>query len=47
MACRRSEVHPQPERALCDARQALVAEDFRHLMAEVEAVAQAVGRSLR
>jgi 3-deoxy-7-phosphoheptulonate synthase len=40
------EIHPHPERALCDGPQALTPRRFAHLMREVEAVAAAVGRSL-
>lgn len=40
------EVHPQPNRALCDADQALTPREFDALMAAVIPVAQAVGRSI-
>ncbi len=39
------EVHPEPEKALCDGGQSLTPENFAKLMKEVEAVAKAVGRS--
>jgi len=38
------EVHPQPDRALCDADQALAPHEFDALMARVTPVARAVGR---
>jgi 3-deoxy-7-phosphoheptulonate synthase len=40
------EVHPHPSRALSDGGQSLRPEAFRSLMAELQAVAHAVGRSL-
>jgi 3-deoxy-7-phosphoheptulonate synthase len=40
------EVHPHPSRALSDGAQSLRPEAFAHLMAELKAVAQAVGREL-
>lgn len=40
------EVHPNPEKALKDGPQSLKPETFLHLMAELRAIAQAVGRSL-
>lgn len=40
------EVHPQPNRALCDADQALTPREFDALMAAVAPVAVAVGRSI-
>jgi 3-deoxy-7-phosphoheptulonate synthase len=40
------EVHPHPEVALSDGAQSLKPETFAHLMAELQAVAQAVGREL-
>ena len=40
------EVHPHPEQALSDGAQSLKAERFAALMAELEAMARAVGRSL-
>lgn len=39
------EVHPQPEVAMSDGRQSLNFDAFRRMMARIEAVAQAVGRS--
>jgi 3-deoxy-7-phosphoheptulonate synthase len=40
------EVHPHPSRALSDGGQSLRPEAFAHLMAELKAVAEAVGREL-
>jgi 3-deoxy-7-phosphoheptulonate synthase len=40
------EVHPHPSRALSDGAQSLKPETFAQLMAELRAVAQAVGRDL-
>lgn len=40
------EVHPHPEEALSDGAQSLKPERFAHLMEELRAVAQAVGRTL-
>jgi 3-deoxy-7-phosphoheptulonate synthase len=40
------EVHPHPSRALSDGAQSLKPESFARLMAELKAVAQAVGREL-
>jgi len=40
------EVHPDPERALSDGPQQLRPAQFAQLMAELQAVAAAVGRSL-
>ncbi len=40
------DVHPHPERAKCDGPQALLPEDFAKLMADVRAVAAALGRGL-
>jgi 3-deoxy-7-phosphoheptulonate synthase len=40
------EVHPHPSRALSDGAQSLKPEAFAHLMAELRAVAHAVGREL-
>ena len=39
------EVHPQPEVAMSDGRQSLNFDGFRRMMARIQAVAQAVGRS--
>ncbi len=41
------EVHPRPEEALCDGRQALPPGMFRDLMRRLPPVLEAVGRSLR
>jgi 3-deoxy-7-phosphoheptulonate synthase len=38
------EVHAQPERALCDGNQALTPDDFDRLVADVRAIAGALGR---
>jgi 3-deoxy-7-phosphoheptulonate synthase len=40
------EVHPNPDEALKDGAQSLTIEQFRELMPQVDAVAQAVGRVL-
>jgi 3-deoxy-7-phosphoheptulonate synthase len=40
------EVHPNPPEAWCDADQALTPAEFVVLMDKLEAVAQAVGRTL-
>lgn len=40
------EVHPDPSRALCDGPQSLHPENFKRMMAELEPVAGAVGRTL-
>ena len=40
------EVHPHPEVALSDGNQSLTPADFERLMADIEAVANAVGRTL-
>lgn len=40
------DVHPHPERALVDGRQALLPEDFAGLMDDVRRLAEAVGRDL-
>jgi 3-deoxy-7-phosphoheptulonate synthase len=40
------EVHPHPSRALSDGAQSLKPAAFSQLMAELQAVAQAVGREL-
>lgn len=39
------EVHPRPETALCDGRQALTVEQFQDLMGRLKAVLTAVGRA--
>jgi 3-deoxy-7-phosphoheptulonate synthase len=41
------EVHVDPEKALCDGKQALLPEDFRKLVTELDAIATAIGRPLR
>ncbi len=40
------EVHPCPEKALCDPKQQLLPEQFKKLMFDLSKVAKAVGRSL-
>jgi 3-deoxy-7-phosphoheptulonate synthase len=40
------DVHPSPERALCDGGQALLPEDLNELMRRLEPVLHAVGRTL-
>jgi len=40
-------VHVKPEEALCDGKQALLPEDFRRLVGEIEGIAAAIGRPLR
>jgi 3-deoxy-7-phosphoheptulonate synthase len=40
------EVHPNPERALSDGAQSLYPEQFAQLVAELRAIARAIGRSL-
>ncbi len=40
------EVHPNPDEALKDGAQSLAIEQFRELMPQVDAVAQAIGRTL-
>jgi len=40
------EIHPNPKDAWCDADQALTPAEFVALMGRLEAVAQAVGRTL-
>jgi 3-deoxy-7-phosphoheptulonate synthase len=40
------EIHPSPKDAWCDADQALTPEEFRTLMAQIKAVAAAVGRDV-
>lgn len=40
------EVHPHPEEALCDGNQSLTLGEFGELMAELRAVAKAIGRSV-
>jgi 3-deoxy-7-phosphoheptulonate synthase len=41
------EVHVDPEKALCDGKQALLPEDFARLLLELEGIAAAIGRPLR
>ncbi len=40
------EVHPDPERALSDGAQSLFPDQFGELMAQIEVIAQAIGREL-
>ncbi|MBQ7629166.1 MAG: 3-deoxy-7-phosphoheptulonate synthase [Selenomonadaceae bacterium] len=40
------EVHPHPEKALSDGNQSLTPQDFKSLMSELNAVANAVGKTL-
>jgi 3-deoxy-7-phosphoheptulonate synthase len=40
------EVHPDPDKALCDGAQSLLPEQFAHLMDELQLIASAVGRTL-
>jgi 3-deoxy-7-phosphoheptulonate synthase len=40
------EVHPDPDKALCDGAQSLLPEQFSQLMGELQLIASAVGRSL-
>ena len=40
------EVHPDPERALCDGAQSLFPEQFERLMSELRVIAPVLGRSL-
>ena len=40
------EVHPEPDKALCDGAQSLYPQQFVELMKELELIASAVGRSL-
>ncbi|MFQ5406461.1 MAG: 3-deoxy-7-phosphoheptulonate synthase [Candidatus Micrarchaeia archaeon] len=40
------EVHPQPEKALCDGPQSLTPKEFKTLMTELKPLANAVGRKL-
>lgn len=40
------EMHPDPDKALCDGRQSLRPDQFKTLMTQAAAVAQAVGREL-
>jgi 3-deoxy-7-phosphoheptulonate synthase len=41
------EVHPDPDKALCDGAQSLLPEQFGHLMGELQLIASAVGRSVQ
>jgi len=41
------EVHDNPEEAMSDGTQSLLPENFSHLMADLEKVALAVGRTLQ
>ena len=40
------EVHPEPDRALSDGAQSLYPDQFTQLVAELRAVAAAIGRSI-
>jgi 3-deoxy-7-phosphoheptulonate synthase len=40
------EVHPNPKEALVDGLQSLTPSDFKRLMGEIKAIAEALGRSL-
>ncbi len=40
------EVHPQPEKALCDGQESLTPDEFEALMGEIRPIAKAVGRNL-
>jgi 3-deoxy-7-phosphoheptulonate synthase len=40
------DVHPDPEKALCDGPQALTPADVRELAVQIEGVAAAVGRPM-
>jgi 3-deoxy-7-phosphoheptulonate synthase len=40
------EVHPDPDRALCDGPQSLAPDQFSELMAQVRKIAVAVGRAV-
>jgi len=40
------EVHPEPDKALCDGAQSLFPEQFRRLMEELRLIAAAVGRTM-
>ena len=40
------EVHPWPEKALCDGQQSLLPEDFEKLVADLKPIAKAVGREI-
>ena len=41
-----AEVHPDPDKALCDGAQSLLPEQFEGLMKELQLIASAVGRTL-
>jgi 3-deoxy-7-phosphoheptulonate synthase len=40
------EVHPEPEKALCDGAQSLLPDQFKNLLIELRPIAEAVGRRL-
>jgi len=40
------EIHPYPEKALCDGYQSLFLEQFKDLMVQIKSVAEAVGRDV-
>ena len=40
------EVHPHPDKALCDGHQSLTIPEFEKFMKELKAIAEAVGRNL-
>jgi 3-deoxy-7-phosphoheptulonate synthase len=40
------EVHPHPEKALCDGPESLSPDEFDRLMKDVRLIARAVGRKL-
>jgi 3-deoxy-7-phosphoheptulonate synthase len=40
------EVHPRPAQALSDGHQALLPVQFQHLVREIKAIAEAIGRTI-
>jgi len=40
------EVHPNPERALCDGKQSLYPQEFEHLMKEIKPIVKIIGRDI-
>jgi len=40
------EVHPNPERALCDGKQSLYPHEFEHLMKEIKPIVKIIGRDI-
>jgi 3-deoxy-7-phosphoheptulonate synthase len=40
------EVHPDPDRALCDGAQSLLPDQFASLVRELKVIAEVVGRSI-